>query len=332
VTINKECIYITIPSESRFQASKRRFDDSQRSINDYETLYRMLATRPLLEAEKILERIRNGSKVEDVIRGVRDGDLLLQMTLVPEKRYRYDFPDIRNMPPLFEDPNDPYIRSPLFSPPVSVLQNVDGSTSALLWPRQVYEIPYHTARILDSRISSVDAAYWTRVTDDNALVAQLISLYLSTDYVFYGTFHKDLFLDDLVGKRLRFCSPLLVNAICAAGLHSSDKQSNRAQWWRPNTLGYTFMAEAKRLYELEADEGRITTIQAASTLSQRLMMDGLDKVGMVYEIQITAMVEKVQLNSAPPPTTNGRLYLNLLTTAWGLFNWRTYAAFLTSSC
>jgi hypothetical protein len=95
VTIEKECHYITVPSESRLQATKRRFDDSQRTIEDYEELFRMLATRPLRDAEKILERIRQGVDVDEILRGVRDGDLLLQMALAPEKRFGYDFPDLQ---------------------------------------------------------------------------------------------------------------------------------------------------------------------------------------------------------------------------------------------
>jgi hypothetical protein len=51
-------------------------------------------------------------------------------------------------------------------------------------------------------------------------VATLVSLYLLTDYCCYGSFNKDLFLDDLVACRTTFCSSLLVNAICAAGMVS----------------------------------------------------------------------------------------------------------------
>ncbi|ENH71172.1 hypothetical protein FOC1_g10000635 [Fusarium oxysporum f. sp. cubense race 1] len=65
----------------------------------------------------------------------------------------------------------------------------------------------------------------------------------------------DIFLQAMRDNDTRFCSPLLVNAVLAEACHSYRKATHRAQFWRPETLGYRFLAEAKRLWELESGYG-----------------------------------------------------------------------------
>lgn len=43
---------------------------------------------------------------------------------------------------------------------------------------------------------------------------------------------------------------------------------NRAQYWRPDNLGYRLLAEARRLWDLEcAGRAKLTTIEAAIILN-----------------------------------------------------------------
>lgn len=55
--------------------------------------------------------------------------------------------------------------------------------------------------------------YWTRVPISDDFAARVLSSYLVRDHPIIGLFDADLFLDDLVGKCLDFCSPLLVSAL-----------------------------------------------------------------------------------------------------------------------
>lgn len=44
----------------------------------------------------------------------------------------------------------------------------------------------------------------------------LFTLDFMFEYPFHPFFQKDLFIDDMLNGRRRFCSPLLVNAVLAA--------------------------------------------------------------------------------------------------------------------
>ena len=65
----------------------------------------------------------------------------------------------------------------------------------------------------DARLAQLDISTWTTVQIPNDLAASAISLYLQTDHPVLGFFDADVFLDDLVAGRSRFCSKLLVNCL-----------------------------------------------------------------------------------------------------------------------
>lgn len=62
----------------------------------------------------------------------------------------------------------------------------------------------------DERLNFLQIDYWIGTEVSNATAATLISLYLRLDHPTLGLFDSGLFLDDLVARRTRFCSPLLV--------------------------------------------------------------------------------------------------------------------------
>lgn len=97
---------------------------------------------------------------------------------------------------------------------------------------------------------------------------------------------------------------------------------NRAEYWNPRTLTYQFIAEAKRLWELEAHEPRITTIQAGMLFSVFHNLSGLDEVGQAYRLHAITLVQNIRLFSINAGLSRrdrlGRAY-----TAWAFFNWET---------
>ena len=60
---------------------------------------------------------------------------------------------------------------------------------------------------------------------DNAAI-QAILLYLSSEHPIIGAFDADLFVEDLISKRLRYCSHLLVSSMlcwaCVSQSHSNS--------------------------------------------------------------------------------------------------------------
>ena len=63
----------------------------------------------------------------------------------------------------------------------------------------------------------VPAKPWTTVTDDDALVSHLISLYFTWDYPFYAFVDREILVKHMQMGNLQsdFCSPFLVNSLLA---------------------------------------------------------------------------------------------------------------------
>ena len=65
----------------------------------------------------------------------------------------------------------------------------------------------------DARLAMLDMSMWTTIPIPNDLAAAAISLYLQTDHPLLGFFDADVFLEDLLKGRPRYCSTLLVSSL-----------------------------------------------------------------------------------------------------------------------
>lgn len=163
--------------------------------------------------------MRSGEDVELLVRSIREGNLLLQLSLRPEWKYQYEFPGrFRRMPPHLGQWINPYLKSELLSRSLVPLTtyakslDIDERTNK----GRMYAVPYHAVKLADSRLEFVDLTKYTMVASDKPLLRSLLEIYLLFDYPFNSFFHADLFLDDLVSGQGRHCSPVLVNAVFAA--------------------------------------------------------------------------------------------------------------------
>ncbi|KAK3293676.1 uncharacterized protein B0H64DRAFT_364455 [Chaetomium fimeti] len=323
------CVYYLSadPNESRPSAIKRKYGEAQDRVSSHEQLYHLLKTRTQPEVTEILHRIRAGIDVESILRYVRDGDLLLQLHLFPETRLRYTFPEFASWPTVFRDPTDPYLEAQLLDFDAGPHSQRHGISSA---PRpavpsphlHIYQIPYHAAQMVDPRLSSVKAAMWTSVTNDDALFSQLLAVYFQFEYSRTRLFQKDLFLDDLVRGRRRFCSPLLVNCILANAAHGLTSDPHRVEFWAPRSLPYAFLAEAKRLWDIEANgEPRLTTIHAALSLTLRYGADGADKIGLPFMLKALELAEQMDLFTRTEKG-DSKMSLARTFTAWAVFSYQ----------
>jgi hypothetical protein len=71
----------------------------------------------------------------------------------------------------------------------------------------------------DDRLHKLDIGYWSMVPIQNELAASLISFYIETDHSYLGLLDTDLFLEDIIYCRQRFCSPFLVSAVLYNASH-----------------------------------------------------------------------------------------------------------------
>ncbi|OAQ76307.1 C6 transcription factor [Purpureocillium lilacinum] len=324
------CQYVSATaSETNSEALKRKVTEMQQRIEDHERLYAALRTMSEQDSRAVLDKLRLGADVSTVLRQIKEGDLLLQLSLVPESRRRYEFPYSSTMPAYLQTPDNPYLRSPVYG--ITIDDRFVPGPSPSLQPddrlshcRGVYVQPYHSATIIDDRLSEVELSRWTSVTADNRLMRKMLHAYLLHEYPTFPALHKDIFLQAAIDNDKRFCSPLLVNALLAEASHCFIGLPHRDQFWNPKTLGYSFLAEAKRLWELYADTTvDLPTLQATLILHITYSMHGMDKIGFPYLVRAVTMAKQLRLLDGNKHIRSTRLRHARDFTAWCLFNWQT---------
>ena len=87
-----ECVYDTQTSETPQQARKRKWNELEERSTTLQEIFGLLRSRSEREAKEIYRRIRDGTDVLQILRLVKAGDLLLQMTLVPDTKFRFQLP------------------------------------------------------------------------------------------------------------------------------------------------------------------------------------------------------------------------------------------------
>lgn len=229
-----ECWYETDTGETRLKGLKRKIEELKSQKSPYETLFDLMKSVPEKDARDILKRIRQGADVETLLNHMADGDLLLQLHVVPETRYRYKLPYISTMPANLLVGDNPYLSSFFYEAegiyPLDGVPEISRQSGPSSQPgksgkmpqlpkagpgpyEDVYQKPFHAATVIDPRISKAKLSRWTSVCEDDVLMRNLLSVWLQCEYQFTAIFQKDLFLDDLAAQRLDFCSSLLVNMI-----------------------------------------------------------------------------------------------------------------------
>lgn len=202
--------------------------DLRAKCEAYEDLIGILRNRESQEANAVLQKVRAGEEVANIVKSFHDVDLLLQLRQQPPDRPRYEFPYRPEWPSFLLDDgaSSSYLDSILYQ---TVVAQAAARQSPSTDPEatrsevsQIYLFPYHSVTLVDPRLDSADVAQWTRVSSDNMMLRRLLKIYFIYEYPFHPFFHKDLFLDALSAgnqrpqRSQRFCSNLLVNAVLAA--------------------------------------------------------------------------------------------------------------------
>ena len=183
----------------------------------------MLKTLPDRDAQTVMQRVRSSDDVETIVNHVRAGDLLVQMAVVPETRFRYQFPYRSEMPEIYV-PNNAYLGSLIFEGASLRLQKPSSESSNPMMPSDSSDIlvdsldclylqPFHAAKVINPLVSRAKVTAWTSVCNDNVLLQDLLLTFLRCEYQLIAAFHMDLFLEDLIAQKNEFCSSLLVNVI-----------------------------------------------------------------------------------------------------------------------
>jgi hypothetical protein len=196
---------------------KRKLDVLENSHSMINQVFEAIQSRPDDEAAAIFKRIREGADCEAVMRHISAGDILLQLHVMPETKYRYVFPYKTQMPTSLQSPDNLYLSSLVyettFVASTSERQTSPSPTEEKY--RAQYLRPLLAATIVDARLDTAKPSLWTNVSTNNDLMRMILRAYLLSEYHRFTFFHKDHFLEDMVRGSNELCSPLLVNAVLA---------------------------------------------------------------------------------------------------------------------
>lgn len=164
---------------------------------------------------------------------------------------------------------------------------------------------------------------WTNVTNDLTFIDRLFSLYFTWCHPFFVLFSRECFYKDFRTGREKYCSPLLVNAICAYACHLTDEPAGRTDPSNFRSAGDHFFAEARRLL-FEDETPSLTTVQALCVMSMREPSTGRDSTGFGYIGRCMRMCVELGLhlnNSASPSLrlTPSEIEVRKVT-FWGCFS------------
>ncbi|RFN47270.1 hypothetical protein FIE12Z_8483 [Fusarium flagelliforme] len=321
-----DCVYRQTP-EGNFRERLEALQVSHPAA----VVYRAIQTRSEAEAHEIVRRIRAGADAETIARQLSTADLLLQVQLEPETRYRYQFLYSRLMPSYLQTPTNPFIRSLIYEwndKDEAGKVSVPAPSESEEEYKAQYFRPVHAASIVDPRMDEIVPSKWTTVNADDDLMRTFIRAYFLYEYDWFTFFHKDYFLDDMLAGSSTFSSPILVNAILAVGCHCQNYPSQPAEFWNPNSLGYKFLAEAKRLWAVEEScERRLTTLQAALIINTVVNMFGIDKLASAYLVQAIDIAHGLGLFEPTTYIMHKKLRHSYNLTAWSLFHWQCTLSF-----
>lgn len=236
-------MYSASPSSSWNAARKRSHEELQRRSRDLEqshsllrTLVEALQIKDERDALEIFRHLREGTAVDQVVRNIHEGNLIIQTHGGQRAGLRTDFPYLRHMPQALLTANNPYITSKLFETTfglptsMSTPQNESGDQPAVeITGDSPYVQSYDLAQIVDAQLDKVVPSRWTIVLADESFLRMLLKLYFQYEHQFYGFFKKDLFLEDMLSGSTTFCSDLLVNAVLALACVSLQERTCDAQ-------------------------------------------------------------------------------------------------------
>ncbi|KAK1815916.1 hypothetical protein LTR12_009701 [Friedmanniomyces endolithicus] len=296
------------------RASERPTDDAQQSHDALRELFGLLRDRPEREAANLLRRIRNGESVDNLLISHKNGEqsrsgispanqgaikvLLTNLLRSGASLEQIASAVVYEVVTLKAQPADNDGRRANI--PYSVF---DGS--GLLEGRQSPSIPLQIGsnaarkRAATAQLSNrapygddkfdtppfiLSAKPWTDITDNNIFVSCLVRDFLNYHNPYWRFLEADLFLQGMRTGKVgsEFCSPLLVNAVCALACLHVDYQDAFVQPGDLPTRGEHFHDEALHLWLLEEGRASVTNLQALAVLAIESSWRGKDKLGSTF--------------------------------------------------
>jgi hypothetical protein len=201
--------------ETESRQFKRRYQQLKSKRTAQEELFDMLQNMSERDAADVFQRIRAGANAEAVVQHVQEGSLIMEISVVPEPSSRYRFPYLDKIPSRLQEST--YFRSQVYKAIEASEQPTCSTHAHPASQRSNYEKSLLSAKLVDplQLFEEARPSTWTTVSSNDGLMRNLLERYFLEQYSGQFFFHKDYFLEDMVSRGTRFCSPLLVNAMLA---------------------------------------------------------------------------------------------------------------------
>ncbi|KAH7156707.1 hypothetical protein EDB81DRAFT_398435 [Dactylonectria macrodidyma] len=179
----------------------------------------------------------------------------------------------------------------------------------------------------------VHARPWTTVIDDGLLSELITNLFIWDSVYCFPCLDRVAFVEDMAAgdvQKAKWCSPLLVNAICALRCQFSE----RAKLFAARTqqdLAERFLEESKGLLTRENGRPSIPTVQALVFMYLATAVAGKDRAARVYRFTAFTILRRLRLEERfnslgdenPEDSKERRVISCVL---WGLFAMETRVA------
>ncbi|KJZ80085.1 hypothetical protein HIM_00799 [Hirsutella minnesotensis 3608] len=193
-----------------------------------------------------------------------------------------------------------------------------------------YDGPAPPRRLCDDRLERLQIDFWSKVPLKNDDAACIISFYLETHHAVFGLFDADLFLEDLVQRRLTFCTPFLVSSLLYLACQAYTTVDLNVAALPP-----AFFEEAESLSRGEATSDSATAVAAFFVFGVGCNAHGKADVAEQAFRCGRRMAERLGLfgasfdgeSAASSMGETAELVRMASHTAWGAFNWLTMSAF-----
>ncbi|KAH6991268.1 hypothetical protein BKA56DRAFT_228047 [Ilyonectria sp. MPI-CAGE-AT-0026] len=143
----------------------------------------------------------------------------------------------------------------------------------------------------------VHARPWTTVVDDGLVSDLITNLFLWDGIYAFPSLVLDAFIEDMAAgdiQKAKWCSPLLVNAICALRCNYSERAKLFAAKTQQN-LCDRFLEEAKGFLGRENGRPSIPTVQALVFIYLATAVAGRDRAARVYRFTAFTMLRRLRL-------------------------------------
>lgn len=235
------------------------------------------------EASEVFRRLRSGTDVQMVADQVQAGRLLSGVRRVSEYGSSGDGESSRDpRHPLlqlnFQDDQihpslggtdhhsvHPTISQEGASPSLESAFSMQDRTFGMVKGAEVKATHATTSHHTEFLISHVQKPWSTVVQDDDTL-EHLVELYFTWQHSFFQSFPEHLFRKDMASGSTKYCSSMLINAICAAGCFLSHRPEVSVETEAGRTFATRLIDEAKKQYS-DDQASNITSTAALYLIS-----------------------------------------------------------------